>query len=260
MRAYFIGLGAMGHPMAARLAQSGVAVAGIDADPGRTASWRRAAGGAAHALEEADIVLVCVTDATASERAIAESVSRMRRGALCIDHTTTDAALARTLADACRNVGVRFVDAPVSGGVEGARAGTLVAMAGGDAADVAAARRAMCAYASRIVHLGPAGSGQLAKLANQLAIAGTVRGLAEAVALARAAGLPVPALLEALGHGTARSAQLDRLQGTLAEDTFDFRAAFEWLVKDLELAAQDARGLGVDLPMAALVRRLLEKR
>ena len=260
MRACFIGLGDMGHALAARLARSGVAVAGIDADPARVVAWRRTVDSASHGIEDADVVLVCVTDAAASTQAIADALPRMRRGALCIDHTTTSPNLAAEQAAACRAAGVRFVDAPLSGGVEGARAGTLVAMVGGEAADVSAARVALSVYASRIVHLGAAGSGQLAKLANQVAIAGTVRGLAEAVALARAGGAAVPALLEALAHGTANSAQLARTHTTLAADEFDFRAAFAWLAKDLDLAARAAEQRALDLPLAALVRRLLESR
>lgn len=260
MRACFIGLGAMGHPMAARLARSGAAVAGLDADASRVSAWRRAVEAASHAIEDADVVLVCVTDAAASDQVIAESLPRMRRGAVCIDHTTTSPRIARAQADACRAAGVRFVDAPLSGGVEGARAGTLVAMAGGEAADVSAARGVMSAYASRIVHLGAAGAGQLGKLANQVAIAGTARGLAEAAALARAGGVAVPALLEALAHGTAGSVQLARTQDRLAADDFTFRAAFDWLAKDLDLAGRAADELDLDLPLAALVRRLLESR
>ena len=126
MRACFIGLGAMGHPMAACLARSGIAVAGFDADASRTSAWRRVVDAASHGIADADIVLVCVTDAAASAAVIADALPRMRRGAILIDHTTTSPSLANAQVEACRAAGIRFIDAPVSGGVEGARAGTLV--------------------------------------------------------------------------------------------------------------------------------------
>lgn len=258
-RVVFVGLGAMGAPMATRLVQAGFAVRGLDADALREAAWRARAGGSAHDVASADAVLVCVTDEAAAERAASETVlPRLARGALWVDLTTASPAFARRMAAAAAARGAGYVDAPVSGGPEGADAGTLVAMAGGEAADVARARPLLAAFTARIVHLGVAGSGQLAKLANQVAIAGTVRGLAEAVALGRAGGIDAAALLAALGGGTASSAQLARTGATLAHPGFDFAAAFAWLRKDLDLAAAEASLRGVALPLAALVRRTLE--
>jgi 3-hydroxyisobutyrate dehydrogenase len=260
-RVTFVGLGAMGLPMAARLARSGVAVNGRDVDASRAATWWARPEAASHEIEEADAVIVCVTDEAASETVAKEALlPRLRAGALYVDHTTTSPAFARWLAGACAARGAGFVDAPLSGGVEGAQSGALVAMAGGSGADVARAQPLLRAYAARIVALGPAGSGQLAKLANQVAIAGTLRGLAEAVGLARAGGLDCAALLEALGAGTAASAQLARTRAVLAAPDFDFRTAFAWLGKDLDLAAGEAAERGVPLPMTSLVRTALEGR
>lgn len=260
-RVTFIGLGAMGLPMATRLARTGVAVNGRDVDASRAATWWAQREAAAHDIEAADAVIVCVTDEAASEAVAKESVlPRLRAGALYVDHTTTSPDFARWLGGACEARGAGFVDAPLSGGVEGARAGTLVAMAGGRAEDVTRARPLLSAYAARVVPLGGAGSGQLAKLANQVAIAGTVLGLAEAVALARAAGVDCSALLEALGLGTAQSAQLARMRDALAAPDFDFRTAFGWLAKDMDLAVGAAAMLGTTLPMAALVKTTLEGR
>lgn len=258
-RVVFVGLGAMGAPMAERLAQSGYAVCGIDAQAAREAAWRARVGGAEHDVAEADAVLTCVTDETAAARVAAETIlPRIARGALWVDHTTTSPAFARELAAAAAARGAGFVDAPVSGGAEGAASGTLVAMAGGEPADTARARPLLAAYAARVVHLGAAGSGQFAKLANQVAIAGTVRGLAEAVALARAGGIDAERLLEALAGGTAGSVQLARTAATLADPAFDFATAFAWLGKDLDLASAEAARRGVAVPLAALVKRTLE--
>jgi 3-hydroxyisobutyrate dehydrogenase len=159
----------------------------------------------------------------------------MPAGGLWIDHTTTSARLARECCAACLARRIDFVDAPVSGGVAAAERGALSVMAGGAAAALERARAVLSAYAGEVFHLGPVGAGQLCKLANQLAIAGTLRGLAEAVELGRAVGIEVPTMLEALAAGSARSAQLLQHQERLAQKTFRFNRDFEWLRKDLEL-------------------------
>ncbi len=247
----------MGAPMAARLAGTGAAVAPFERDPAALARWRESHAGGGFGVPEADVVVTCVTDEAAFAALAPQVLGELSRGALWIDHTTASPATARELAERCADAGAGFVDAPVSGGPEGAASGALVVMAGGDAVDVARARPVLDAYAARIVHLGPPGSGQLAKLANQVAIAGTVRGLAEAVALARAGGVGVAALLDALGGGTAASRQLQRTRERwIAGDAFE--DAFSWLAKDLALALDAAERLGAPLPVSAQIARLLE--
>lgn len=256
----FFGLGAMGYPMAGRLARAGYAVAVADLDPGRVARWRAAFPAAAHDPAQAAIVVTCVTDAAAlRELALGRGalLDSVRPGTLLIDHTTIAPALARELAGEAAKRGAAFVDAPASGGADGAAAGALAVMAGGAPADLERARPVLQCYAARIVHIGPAGSGALAKLANQIAIAGTVRALAEAVALARAAGVEPAAVLEALAGGTAASAQLARTRHTLAQPEFAFADAFGWLAKDLALALEAGARAGVDLPLVALVHAQL---
>jgi 3-hydroxyisobutyrate dehydrogenase len=253
----FVGLGAMGAPMAARLAGAGIGVAGFDRDAAAQARWRAAHAAEAFALDECECVITCVTDEAALTALAPGLLEALPAGALWIDHTTTCAATAERLARDCAAADAHFVDAPVSGGPDGAAAGGLVVMAGGVDVDVARARPLLAAYAARVVHLGPPGSGQLAKLANQVAIAGTVRGLAEAVTLARAGGLDVAALLDALSGGTAASRQLERTRGAwLAGAAFDEACA--WLAKDLALALDAGHRLRTELPTAALIAGMLE--
>jgi len=250
MRVAFFGLGAMGAPMAARLAAAGFAVVPFDPDEQARARWMRKHPAAHFELAEAAVVVTCVTNERALEAlAVGTLLPALPAGALCIDHTTTSATLARRLASLFEERGAAFADAPVSGGPEGAAQGALVAMVGGREASVAKARRYLSTYASRIVHLGGPGSGQTAKMANQIAIAGTVRGLAEAIALARGGGLDVAALLDALAAGTAASVQLARTRAAWTDGTVEFADAFEWLGKDLALAAEDAASRGVTLPL-----------
>jgi 3-hydroxyisobutyrate dehydrogenase len=213
--------------------------------------------GASHRVEDCDAVLSCVTNEAAQERlAFDEVLPKLRRDALFMDHTTTSATLARRIAAACAERGAGFVDAPLSGGVEGARAGTLVAMAGGSAADYERAQPLLACYTARRVHIGAAGAGQLAKMANQIAIAGTLQALAEGVMLARANGISPAAVLEALAGGAANSAQLARERGKLESPEFHFAEAFGWLAKDLDLALKDA---GLKLPLAQLVKDSLAR-
>jgi 3-hydroxyisobutyrate dehydrogenase-like beta-hydroxyacid dehydrogenase len=258
----FVGLGAMGYPMAGRLARAGYAVAVSDLDPARVARWRAEFAGAAHDLAQAAIVVTCVTNDSALHELMLGPESfldSVRPGTLLVDHTTIPPVLARELASAAAARGVGFVDAPTSGGVDGAAAGALAIMAGGEAADLERARPVLACYAAQIVHIGPVGSGALAKLANQIAIAGTVRALAEAVALARAGGVDPAAVLAALSGGTAASAQLARTREALARADFDFARTFAWLRKDLRLAADEGRRSGAPLPLVEEVLAQLER-
>jgi 3-hydroxyisobutyrate dehydrogenase len=177
----------------------------------------------------------------------------MAPGALFVDHTTVSADIARELADAGAARGLLVVDAPVSGGQAGAENGQLTIMCGGSAEAFAAAEPIMQAYARRIGHMGPAGSGQLTKMVNQLCIAGVLQGLAEGLAFGAAAGLDLGQVVEVISKGAAQSWQMENRAATMARGEFDFGFAVDWMRKDLGLALAEARNLGVTLPVGALV-------
>lgn len=229
-----VGLGAMGWPLAARLAAAGQAVRGTDRDPALQARWEADFGVPSG---PADVVLVCVTDEAASRAVVAGVLHRAAPGTLVIDHTTTSADWAREADARLRAAGLRWCDAPLSGGIEGAQRGELVAMIGAHAPEVAHVRAVLAPVAREVVHLGPPGSGQLAKMANQLAIAGIAAGLAEVQRFGRAAGLDLAQLFRVLLQGSARSVQLERLHGMLAAAGSAAPRDFAWLRKDLALCA-----------------------
>ncbi len=226
----FVGLGAMGWPMAQRLAAAGYRVRGRDASPDIQARWEGAYG---VPCGPAGAVLCCVTDEAAS-RAVFESIfPHAPPGTLLIDHTSTSHAWARQADERARTAGLRWCDAPLSGGAAGAQRGELVVMLGAHACDLDGFRPLLAATSRDVVHLGPPGSGQLGKMANQLAIAGIAAGLVEMQAFSRAAGLDLGAVCRALLQGSARSVQLERLQGELALPGSDATEIFDWLRKDL---------------------------
>jgi 3-hydroxyisobutyrate dehydrogenase len=261
MRVAFLGLGVMGAPMARHLAAAGHDVTVYNRTMARAAAWVAAHGGQAApspaaAVQGADVVLACV-GADADLRAVAlgpdGALAAMAPGSLFIDHTTVSATIAREIAEAGAARGVLALDAPVSGGQAGAENGQLTIMCGGGVQAFAAAEPVLAAYARRVGHMGPAGSGQLAKMVNQLCIAGIVQGLAEGLAFGRAAGLDLGALVDVIGKGAAQSWQMDNRASTMALGQFDFGFAVDWMRKDLGLALDEARRLGASLPLAALV-------
>ena len=247
-----VGLGAMGWPMAARLAAAGVAVRGLDRDSGRQARWAAEFG---IPTGPAGVVLVCVTDESASRAVVGDLLRRAAPGTLVIDHTTTSAAWAREADARARAAGLRWCDAPLSGGTGGAARGELVAMIGAHPAEVAQVRAVLAPLAREVVHLGPPGSGQLGKMANQLAIAGVAAGLAEAQRFGRAAGLDLAQLFHALLQGSARSVQLERLHAALAAHAGAAPRDFAWLREDLALCAAEAKK---PLPLVQLWQGLWE--
>lgn len=246
------GLGAMGWPIARRLQQLGADVVGLDADAAVQARWRLEAGGSAAALQAAEVVLVCVTDEAASRRVWQQQLPHWRRGALVVELGSVSHAWALQAAAACSAAGLRYADAPLSGGVAGAAAGELVAMLGAQPADLAELHEVLALFASTVVHLGPPGSGQLCKMANQLAIAGVAAGLAEAQAFSRQAGLDLAAVFDVLARGSAASTQLSRLRDTLAQPHNRASSTFAWLQKDLALCQQAS---AAPLPLASLWQR-----
>jgi 3-hydroxyisobutyrate dehydrogenase len=257
----FIGLGVMGGPMAGHLAQAGHELTVFNRSMGKSQSWVDRYGGEAatspaQAAREADVVLCCVgTDDDLSDVTIGRdgAFRTLKAGGLFIDHTTVSAKIARTLDLEATGRGLHFVDAPVSGGQAGAEKGTLSVMCGGSDAAVTAARIVMEPYASRIVHCGPAGAGQTTKMVNQIAIAGVLQGLSEALRFAQGSGLNLDKVLEAISGGAAQSWQMDNRWGTMAQDRFDFGFAVDWMRKDLGLALDEARTIGATLPVTALV-------
>ena len=257
----FIGLGVMGAPMARHLARAGHDVTVFNRNPAKAAAWVAAHGGRsaptpAEAAAGAEAVFTCVgrdEDLDAVTLGPDGAFAAMAPGALFVDHTTVSAALARRLAAAGTAQGLHCVDAPVSGGQAGAENGALSIMCGGTAEAMAQATPLMQAYAARIVHVGAVGAGQQTKMVNQIAIAGVLGGLAEALRFAQKSGLDLDRVFEAISGGAAQSWQMVNRWPTMAEDKFDFGFAIDWMRKDLGLALDEARSNGATLPVAALV-------
>ncbi|MEL6237897.1 MAG: NAD(P)-dependent oxidoreductase [Pseudomonadota bacterium] len=262
----FIGLGVMGGPMAGHLARAGYSVTVYNRSPQRAAKWKDIweaqalsvsfAATPATAASGADIVFTCVgNDEDFGEVTLGEEgvLATMANGALLVDHTTTSAAKAREVGAVCNAKGVGFIDAPVSGGQAGAENGQLAIMCGGTADAMARAEPIMDHYAKAIVHVGPIGAGQTAKMANQMCIAGVLGGLSEAIRLAQGAGLDLDKTYEAIAGGAAQSWQMDNRWATMAADEFDFGFAIDWMRKDLGYALDETKRLGLASPITALV-------
>ncbi|MGB3471546.1 MAG: NAD(P)-dependent oxidoreductase [Erythrobacter sp.] len=262
----FIGLGVMGGPMTGHLARAGYNVTAYNRSPERAAKWRETwsaeeldvafADTPAQAAKGSDIVFTCVgndEDLLSVTENANGVLSSMSEGALLVDHTTTSADLARSLAQHCNDKGVGFIDAPVSGGQAGAENGQLAIMCGGAAEVMARAEPVMQTYAKAVVHVGDVGAGQTAKMANQMCIAGILGGLSEAIRLAQGAGLDLDKTYEAISGGAAQSWQMDNRWATMTADTFDFGFAIDWMRKDLGYALDEAKRLGLSSPISALV-------
>ena len=257
----FFGLGALGAPLAARLRQAGYLLAVHDTDSQTLASHRDTWGADTAATAEAGVWITCVTDEAAAENLYLGPdglASRMPAGSVAIDHTTTSPAFARRAERALADRGVGFVDCPLSGGVAGARNGTLLAMQGGASASVDRVAGVLAAYCRRVERFGAAGCGQAAKLANQLAIAGTVRGLHEAARFARACRLDVGQLLAALAAGSAHSVQMDQHADKLVAASAGFGEQFGWIAKDLALARAELASAATDPGLAAWLLQQIE--
>jgi 3-hydroxyisobutyrate dehydrogenase len=260
-RIAFIGLGVMGAPMARHLAAAGHSLAVYNRAADKARDWIARHGGTfaatpAAAAGGADVVISCVgADADVEEVTLGTNGAfrNMREGALFIDHTTASAKLARRLAEEAGRHGLLAIDAPVSGGQAGAENGQLSIMCGGTPEAMALGEPVMRAYAARIVHVGPDGSGQLTKMVNQIAIAGVLQGLSEALHFAKAASLDTDKVFEAISGGAAQSWQMVNRWKSMDEGRFDFGFAVDWMRKDLGLTLDEARTNGARLPLAALV-------
>ena len=257
----FLGLGVMGHPMAGHLARAGHRVAVYNRTAAKARAWVGEYGGRAaatprEAATDADVVFACVgndADLRAVTLGADGALGGMKRGAVFVDHTTASADIARELDAAARARGLGFIDAPVSGGSLGAVNGTLTVMCGGDAASFARIQPIAMAYSKAVTLLGESGAGQLAKMVNQICIAGLVQGLAEAIAFGQKAGLDMKAVLGVIGKGAAQSWQMDNRGPTMIDDKFDFGFAVDWMRKDLGLCLAEANRNGARLPVTALV-------
>ena len=258
MKIAFIGLGVMGYPMAGHLAAAGHQLSVFNRSPEKADRWVAEHGGRAgatiaEAVAGCDAVALCVGNDDDVRQCLTELLPAMGEGGVVIDHTTTSAKLAREAAGLARAQGRWFVDAPVSGGQAGAVGGTLTVMAGGDEAAFALAEPVIAAYAKAIRRIGGPGDGQLCKMVNQIAIAGVVQGLAEAVHFAKTAGLDTEAVFQAVSKGAAQSWQMDNRFATMVEGRFDFGFAVDWMRKDLGLVLDEARTNGAVLGVTALV-------
>ena len=262
MKIAFIGLGVMGFPMAGHLAaKAGHDVTVYNRTAAKAASWIEKFGGrAASTPKQAalgqDMVFCCVGNdddlrqVTLGEQGAFEG---MAKGAIFIDHTTASAVIARELDEAARALGFGFVDAPVSGGQAGAENGLLTVMCGGDAAVFTQAEAVIAAYARACKLMGPAGAGQLAKMCNQICIAGLLQGLAESIHFAKNAGLDVELLISVISKGAAQSWQMENRHKTMNEGKYEFGFAVDWMRKDLAIVLDESRRNGSLLPVTALV-------
>jgi 3-hydroxyisobutyrate dehydrogenase len=260
-RIAFLGLGVMGAPMARHLAAAGHSLTVHNRSMDKATAWVVKHGGSyastpAAAAGNADAVISCVgtdDDLEAVTLGPDGAFRNMRQDTLFVDHTTVSARIAQRLAGEAHKRGIAAVDAPVSGGQAGAENGQLSIMCGGSDEAIAQATPLMQAYAARIVHVGAPGSGQLTKMVNQIAIAGVLQGLSEAIAFARAAELDSEKVFEAVSAGAAQSWQMDNRWKTMDAGQFDFGFAVDWMRKDLGLAVEEARRNGASIPLAALV-------
>jgi 3-hydroxyisobutyrate dehydrogenase len=257
----FLGLGVMGFPMAGHLALAGHDVVVYNRSAAKAQAWcgefkgtaaatpREAAGGR-------ELVFCCVgNDDDLRSVALGPdgAFAGMKPGTIFVDHTTASADVARELSAEAKKLGLHFVDGPVSGGQAGAQNGLLTVMCGGDSAAFEAAKPVAMAFARAFTLLGEAGSGQLAKMVNQIAIAGLVQGLAEAIAFGQRAGLDMKQVLEVIGKGAAQSWQMDNRGKTMIDGKFDYGFAVDWMRKDLGLCLDEAKRNGSRLPVTALV-------
>ncbi|MCC9596801.1 MULTISPECIES: NAD(P)-dependent oxidoreductase [unclassified Rubrivivax] len=257
----FIGLGVMGYPMAGHLARAGHRVTVYNRSAAKAQAWVAEYGGAhaptpAEAAAGAEFVFCCVgndDDLRAVTLGETGAFAGMAPGAVFVDHTTASAEVARELHATATARGLQFVDAPVSGGQAGAVNGVLTVMCGGDEAPFDAMKPVAMAFARAVTRIGDSGAGQLAKMVNQIAIAGLVQGLAEAIAFGRHAGLDMPLVLDVIGKGAAQSWQMDNRGKTMVEGRFDFGFAVDWMRKDLGLVLDEARRNGARVPVTALV-------
>lgn len=263
----FLGLGVMGYPMAGYLAKAGHQVTVYNRTSSKATQWVSEFSGSsrpspAEAVKDAEFVFCCVgndDDLRSVTLGPKGAFSQMKPGSVFIDHTTTSAEVARELHAEAAELGFSFIDAPVSGGQAGAENGQLTVMIGGDEAAVGMASPLIDCYARMQARLGDSGSGQLAKMVNQICIAGLVQGLSEALHFAGRAGLDPRAVVDVISKGAAQSWQMDNRATTMIDGKFDYGFAVNWMRKDLGYVLGEARSNGAHLPVTALVDQFYSK-
>ena len=258
MKVAFAGLGVMGFPMAGHLAKAGHEMGVFNRSPEKAHKWVETHGGRAsatiaEAAAGAEIFVLCVGNDDDVRQVVTEALPAMAAGGVVVDHTTTSAVVAREMAELAAQSGRAFVDAPVSGGQAGAENGQLTIMCGGTDAAFATAEPVISAYAKASRLMGPTGSGQLAKMVNQICIAGVVQGLAEGLHFAKMAGLDPALVYDAISKGAAQSWQMDNRWKTMTEGQFEFGFAVDWMRKDLGLLLDEATRNGATLDMTSMV-------
>ncbi len=258
LKVSFLGLGVMGYPMAGHLANAGMQVTVYNRTSEKAEKWLKEYDGSAvttpeAACEEADIVLMCVGDDNDVRQIATRALTTMKAGAILVDHTTASADIARELAERCNEKQIGFLDAPVSGGQAGAENGQLTIMVGGEQTTFERAQPIIDVYARHSQLLGESGSGQLAKMMNQICIAGIVQGLSEALHFGQKAGLDCHAVIDVISKGAAQSWQMENRANTMLNNSFDFGFAVDWMRKDLSIALNEARKNGSTLALTALV-------
>ena len=257
----FIGLGVMGFPMAGHKAAKGHEVTVYNRTAAKAEKWAKEHGGSVAATPReaaagAEVVCACVgndDDLRSVTYGNDGILAGMKPGAIFVDHTTASANVAREIAKTAVELGLRFIDGPVSGGQAGAENGILTVMCGGDQATFDDAKPVMDCYAQAVTLIGPVGSGQLCKMVNQICIAGLVQGLAEGVNFGAKAGLDVKKVIDVISKGAAQSWQMENRAHTMIDDEFDFGFAVDWMRKDLGICFEEARNNGSRLPVTALV-------
>ena len=261
MRVAFVGLGVMGYPMAGYLAKNGHDLTVYNRTQSKADAWCREFGGQsaptpADAARDAEFVFSCVGNDDDVREVLLGAIGvlgAIAAGSILVDHTTASASIAREIAEFASVRSVGFLDAPVSGGQAGAESGQLTVMAGGEAAVFERAAKVMDCYAKAITHIGPAGAGQLAKMVNQICIAGVVQGLAEGLHFAKKAGLDPSVVIESISKGAAQSWQMENRWQTMVNDEFEFGFAVDWMRKDLAIALDEAGKNGARLELTQRV-------
>jgi 3-hydroxyisobutyrate dehydrogenase len=260
-RVAFLGLGVMGGPMAGHLAKAGHQVTVYNRSAAKAEAWVAAHGHASaatprEAAQGADFVFACVgndDDLRSVVLGADGAFAGMKPGAVFVDHTTASAEVARELGAVAVDLGLQFVDAPVSGGQAGAVNGALTVMCGGEQAAFDAMQPVALCFSKAVTRIGDSGAGQLAKMVNQICIAGLVQGLSEAVSFGQKAGIDMATVLDVIGKGAAQSWQMDNRGKTMVADQFEFGFAVDWMRKDLGLVLDEAKRNGSRLPVTALV-------
>ncbi len=258
----FLGLGVMGYPMAGHLTRAGHQVTVYNRSAAKAQTWMAECPGQTsaptprEAAAGADIVFACVGNDDDLRSVVLGpdgAFAGMKPGAVFVDHTTASASVARELSSEAQKRGLQFIDAPVSGGQAGAVNGALTVMCGGDAATFDKVKPVAMAFSRAFTLIGDSGAGQLAKMVNQICIAGLVQGLSEAIAFGQQAGIDMKLVLDVIGKGAAQSWQLDNRGKTMVDDQFNFGFAVDWMRKDLGLVLDEAKRNGARLPVTALV-------